>query len=186
MDREPLNCAHDLSSSGSNGGDRGPRGGPGGAAGICGFRILDVQNLREGGDEPAVLTDSIVVVKVEPEQTNDSLSKDSIVVVKVEPEQTDDSLSKGQMVPVEAGCLYGNAFRTSDGIHIKEELSEDALSAEEGSTTTFSTFSSTKNVHTSKRSLQQHQKSHFTKSMDYEQNLRPEQVGKMSTNSGRK
>uniref|UniRef100_UPI00358EDD09 uncharacterized protein isoform X3 n=1 Tax=Myxine glutinosa TaxID=7769 RepID=UPI00358EDD09 len=149
MDREPLNCAHDLSSSGSNGGDRGPRGGPGGAAGICGFRILDVQNLREGGDEPAVLTDSIVVVKVEPEQTNDSLSKDSIVVVKVEleqtddslskdsivvvkvePEQTDDSLSKGQMVPVEAGCLYGNAFRTSDGIHIKEELSEDALSAE--------------------------------------------------------
>ena len=47
MDREPTNCVHDPSSSGSDGGTRG---GPGGAAGICGFRILDVQNLHDGGD----------------------------------------------------------------------------------------------------------------------------------------
>jgi len=51
MNRDPPSCAHDLRSSDSkSGSDGGTRGGPGGAAGICGFRILDVQNLRDGGD----------------------------------------------------------------------------------------------------------------------------------------
>uniref|UniRef100_UPI00358EDC44 uncharacterized protein isoform X2 n=1 Tax=Myxine glutinosa TaxID=7769 RepID=UPI00358EDC44 len=89
MDREPLNCAHDPSSSGPHGGDGG---GSEGAAGIWGFKILDVQDLREGGDEPDVLT--------------------------------------GKMGPAEAVCLSGNAHRTSNGIQVKEDLSEVSRSAQ--------------------------------------------------------
>uniref|UniRef100_UPI00358FF621 uncharacterized protein isoform X2 n=1 Tax=Myxine glutinosa TaxID=7769 RepID=UPI00358FF621 len=85
MDRDPLNCTHDPSSSGSHGGAVG-------AAWIWGFRIMDVQDLREGEDEPDVLT--------------------------------------GKMGPAEAGCLSGNAHRTSNGIQVKEDLSEVSRSAQ--------------------------------------------------------
>uniref|UniRef100_UPI00358E9359 zinc finger protein OZF-like isoform X1 n=1 Tax=Myxine glutinosa TaxID=7769 RepID=UPI00358E9359 len=129
MDREPLNCAHDPSSSGPHGGDGG---GSEGAAGIWGFKILDVQDLREGGDEPDVLT--------------------------------------GKMGPAEAVCLSGNAHRTSNGIQVKEDLSEVSRSAQKGSTTTFSTFSFPKNVRKRKR------KSYLMKFMDYKNNLSHDQV----------
>ena len=53
MDRDHLSFTDDPNSSDQKSGsesDGGTRGGLGGAAGICGFRILDVQNLRDGVD----------------------------------------------------------------------------------------------------------------------------------------
>ena len=51
MDRDLPSCTHDPSSSDSKSGSDGEnRVSLGGDAGIYGFRILDVQNLRDGGD----------------------------------------------------------------------------------------------------------------------------------------
>ena len=51
MNRDPPICAHHPRSSDSkSSSDGGNGGGPGGAAGICGFRILDIQNLPVGED----------------------------------------------------------------------------------------------------------------------------------------
>uniref|UniRef100_UPI00358FD8C4 uncharacterized protein n=1 Tax=Myxine glutinosa TaxID=7769 RepID=UPI00358FD8C4 len=57
--------------------------------------------------------------------------EDSIVVVKVEPGPTDDSLSQDEAGQVEAGCLPGNALRPSNAVHVKEELKEDSLCADD-------------------------------------------------------
>ena len=51
MERDLPSCANDPSSSDSKSdSDGGNRVGLGGDAGICKFRILDVQNLRDGGE----------------------------------------------------------------------------------------------------------------------------------------
>uniref|UniRef100_A0A8C4QN16 C2H2-type domain-containing protein n=1 Tax=Eptatretus burgeri TaxID=7764 RepID=A0A8C4QN16_EPTBU len=107
MNRDPPNCAHHLRSSDSkSGSDGGTRGGPGGAAGICGFKILDVQNLRDGGDGTNQEPDPIVVVKVEP---------------------ADDSSSQYQISPMKVGCLDGNVPLTSNSVHtVKREPCKDS------------------------------------------------------------
>uniref|UniRef100_UPI00358E5AF1 inner centromere protein-like isoform X2 n=1 Tax=Myxine glutinosa TaxID=7769 RepID=UPI00358E5AF1 len=52
VDRDPPSCTPDPRSSDSKwSSDGGNRGGPGGVDEICGFKILDVQNLPVGGDE---------------------------------------------------------------------------------------------------------------------------------------
>uniref|UniRef100_UPI00358EDA5E uncharacterized protein n=1 Tax=Myxine glutinosa TaxID=7769 RepID=UPI00358EDA5E len=85
---------YDLSSSDSrSGSDRGNGGGPGGAAGICGFRILDVQNLRDGGDGTNREPDPIVVVKVEPEDADGFPAEDLNGDVKVKTEPLDNNCS---------------------------------------------------------------------------------------------
>uniref|UniRef100_A0A8C4QGM7 C2H2-type domain-containing protein n=1 Tax=Eptatretus burgeri TaxID=7764 RepID=A0A8C4QGM7_EPTBU len=155
MDRDPPSFTDDPNSSDSkSGSDGGTRGGPGGAVGICGFRILDVQNLRDGGD-------------------GTDLGPDPIVVVKVEPEPSDVSPSQGKTGAVDAGCLHW----ISSDVHVKEELSENSLSVDDKSTTILKTFSCTKNVHTfTERSLHQNQKSHCVKSKDYKHNCSHDQV----------
>ena len=51
MDRHLLSCAHDLSSwNSTSSSDGGNRVCSGGVPGIRGFRVLDVQSLRDGGD----------------------------------------------------------------------------------------------------------------------------------------
>uniref|UniRef100_A0A8C4PWD8 C2H2-type domain-containing protein n=1 Tax=Eptatretus burgeri TaxID=7764 RepID=A0A8C4PWD8_EPTBU len=127
--------------------------GPGGAAGICGFRILDVQNLRDGGDgtdlepgtgmsPPAGYLDPVVVVKVEPEPEPTSVfpSQDSIDVVqdlngdvKVKPEPLDGCSSQDGTGPVEAKCLRYYAPLASNSICMKEELFEVFHSGDERS-----------------------------------------------------
>uniref|UniRef100_UPI00358E783C uncharacterized protein n=1 Tax=Myxine glutinosa TaxID=7769 RepID=UPI00358E783C len=79
MDRDLSSSAHDPSSSdsksGSESSDGGDGGGPEGDAGICGFKILDFKNLRDGDDvtkqESGRESDPIVVMKVEPEPTDE-------------------------------------------------------------------------------------------------------------------
>uniref|UniRef100_UPI00358F9BFB uncharacterized protein isoform X2 n=1 Tax=Myxine glutinosa TaxID=7769 RepID=UPI00358F9BFB len=100
MDRDPANCDHDPSSDGGNGG------GPGGSAGICGFKILDVQNLRDGGNEAYLGPDPIVVVKVEPEPTHGSSSQEFKREVKVKPELLNNCSSQGGAGTVDARCFH--------------------------------------------------------------------------------
>uniref|UniRef100_A0A8C4QWU3 C2H2-type domain-containing protein n=1 Tax=Eptatretus burgeri TaxID=7764 RepID=A0A8C4QWU3_EPTBU len=91
------------------------KGGPGGAAGMCGFKILDVQNLPVGWDE------------------TDTGPESSIVVVKVESELPNGSPSEGAMDANEGIHLHDDSLPTSDNIQVKEELSEDSWNAEESS-----------------------------------------------------
>uniref|UniRef100_UPI0035900E16 uncharacterized protein isoform X3 n=1 Tax=Myxine glutinosa TaxID=7769 RepID=UPI0035900E16 len=120
MDRDSPSCVLSRSSSDSKWGcDGGNRGGPGGGVEICEFRILDVQHLRGGEDEPDQEpgggAGSIVVVKVEPDPTCDSPSQDFNVRVKVKLEPVDDCSFQGEMPPVEGGCPPDTTSSTSQG-----------------------------------------------------------------------
>uniref|UniRef100_UPI00358E7A74 E3 SUMO-protein ligase ZBED1-like isoform X1 n=2 Tax=Myxine glutinosa TaxID=7769 RepID=UPI00358E7A74 len=96
MNRDPPSCTHNPSSSDStSGSDGGSTGGPGGDAGICGFRILDVQNLRDGDDVTDQVPDPIVVMKVEPEPTGGFPSPDLNGEVKLKPEPLHAFSSQG-------------------------------------------------------------------------------------------
>uniref|UniRef100_A0A8C4R0M5 C2H2-type domain-containing protein n=1 Tax=Eptatretus burgeri TaxID=7764 RepID=A0A8C4R0M5_EPTBU len=121
MNRDPPCCTPYPSSSDSNvGSDGGKSGGPGVAAGICGFGILDVQKLRDGGDgtDPAAGEEpgesgplagfshggvpqisNGIRVKEEPNEDFHSLGG-SVVVVKVEPDPTNYSSSEDFNVEV--------------------------------------------------------------------------------------
>uniref|UniRef100_UPI00358F0A15 zinc finger protein 271-like isoform X5 n=1 Tax=Myxine glutinosa TaxID=7769 RepID=UPI00358F0A15 len=159
MDQDSTTCAHDPRSSDSMSCiDGGNIVGPGGDAGISGFRIVDVQNVRVGDAEPDQVPEYIMVVKMEPESP-------------------DDSLSQGETAPAETGSLPGNALQPSNGIQVKEKLNEDSLSAHEKSTTMFSKFSCSKNVETiTERSVQQDQKNQCATPKEYEKKSRLDQV----------
>uniref|UniRef100_UPI00358E3949 zinc finger protein 596-like n=1 Tax=Myxine glutinosa TaxID=7769 RepID=UPI00358E3949 len=152
MDRDPANCDHDPSSDS----DGGNGGGPGGSAGICGFKILDVQNLRDGGNEAYLGPDPIVVVKVEPEPTHGSSSQEFKREVKVKPELLNNCSSQGGAGTVDARCFHRSywhsvkmmrsdeaSYLTADAmqkrddlinyhnIHVKEEPFEDSYSTDD-------------------------------------------------------
>uniref|UniRef100_UPI00358FFD7A inner centromere protein-like isoform X1 n=1 Tax=Myxine glutinosa TaxID=7769 RepID=UPI00358FFD7A len=143
VDRDPPSCTPDPRSSDSKwSSDGGNRGGPGGVDEICGFKILDVQNLPVGGDETHLGKES------------------SIVVVKLEPEPTNGSPSQGETGQVEGRCLQDDSLPTSTSIHVKEELNEDSCNATERRTAIIRTLSLRKNTVTfPENSSQQHKKS---------------------------
>uniref|UniRef100_UPI00358EAC26 zinc finger protein 557-like isoform X1 n=2 Tax=Myxine glutinosa TaxID=7769 RepID=UPI00358EAC26 len=114
VNRDPPSCVPNPRSTDSKwNSDGGNIGGPGGVDEICGFKILDVQNLPVGGDGAHLGTES------------------SIVVVKVEPETTNGSPSQGDTGQVEGRCLHDNTLPTSNTIRVKEELSEDSCNGNE-------------------------------------------------------
>uniref|UniRef100_UPI00358E27A9 uncharacterized protein isoform X2 n=1 Tax=Myxine glutinosa TaxID=7769 RepID=UPI00358E27A9 len=80
---------------------------------ICGFKILDLQNLPVGGVGTHLGTES------------------SVVVMKVEPEPPRGYPSQSETCPVERRVLLDNALPSSNTIQVKEEPSEDSFDAEE-------------------------------------------------------
>uniref|UniRef100_UPI0035901257 uncharacterized protein n=1 Tax=Myxine glutinosa TaxID=7769 RepID=UPI0035901257 len=154
VNRDPPSCAPDPRSSDSKWSSDGrKRGGPGGVDEICGFKILDVQNLPFGGDRTHLGPES------------------SIVVVKVEPEPINGSSSQGVMDAIKERHLHDNSLPNSNNIHVKEELSEDSFNAEERRIQISRKFSFTKNrVAFTENYLQQHEKSDGVITMDYKRN----------------
>uniref|UniRef100_UPI00358EB8EF uncharacterized protein isoform X3 n=1 Tax=Myxine glutinosa TaxID=7769 RepID=UPI00358EB8EF len=134
MDRDPPICTHDPNSSDSKSvSDGGNTGGPGGVHGICGFRILDVQKLRDGhgGDGTDQEPDPIVVMKVEPEPTGGFPSPDLNEEVKVKLELGENCSSQDETGRVTPGGFHGNVPQMLNVTPVKEEPCEESLSAEE-------------------------------------------------------
>uniref|UniRef100_UPI003590230A uncharacterized protein isoform X2 n=1 Tax=Myxine glutinosa TaxID=7769 RepID=UPI003590230A len=133
MDRDPPICTHDPNSSDSKSvSDGGNTGGPGGVHGICGFRILDVQKLRDGhgGDGTDQEPDPIVVMKVEPEPTGGFPSPDLNEEVKVKLELGENCSSQDETGRVTPGGFHGNVPQMLNVTPVKEEPCEESLSAE--------------------------------------------------------
>uniref|UniRef100_UPI00358E1A54 uncharacterized protein n=1 Tax=Myxine glutinosa TaxID=7769 RepID=UPI00358E1A54 len=132
MDRDPPICTHDPNSSDSKSvSDGGNTGGPGGVHVICGFRILDVQKLRDGRDGTDQEPDPIVVVKVEPEPAGGFPSPDLNEEVKVKLELGENCSSQDETGRVIPGGFHGNVPQMLNITHVKEEPCEDSFITEE-------------------------------------------------------
>uniref|UniRef100_UPI00358DE085 uncharacterized protein isoform X3 n=2 Tax=Myxine glutinosa TaxID=7769 RepID=UPI00358DE085 len=135
MDRDPPICTHDPNSSDSKSvSDGGNTGGPGGVRGICGFRILDVQKLRDGGDGTDQEPDPTVVVKVEPEPTGGFPSPDLNEEVKVKLELGENCSSQDPIVVMKVKPEPAGGFPSPDlneEVKVKLELGENCSSQDE-------------------------------------------------------
>uniref|UniRef100_UPI00358F59AE uncharacterized protein isoform X5 n=1 Tax=Myxine glutinosa TaxID=7769 RepID=UPI00358F59AE len=123
--------------------DQEPRGGAGESGPLAGFfhggdpHISSCIRVKEEKNEDFVsLGDSTVVVKVEPDPTDDSPSQEYNAEVMVKPEHVDNGFFQGEIPPVEIGWLPDfTSFisqGTLDGILVKQEPCQTSLPADEG------------------------------------------------------